>query len=91
MRCCTGQVGFGYDMGATREAIQDSSANTKQALEAAEAAVAEVEKRMQNPLRHLDSYSQVREQSTHHVMTHQVLHALPLAFLLHWSGTIGRL
>ena len=50
-------------MGATREAIQGGSASTKQSLEASQAAVAEVEKLMKNPLRHLDSYSQVCEQT----------------------------
>ena len=48
-------------MGATREAIQTNSGAGKHALEAGEAAAAEVEKLMKNPLRHLDFYSRVRQ------------------------------
>ena len=51
-------------MGATREAGKNDSGGTVHALEAGEAAAAEVEKLMKNPLRRLDFLSQVRDHLT---------------------------
>ena len=52
-------------MGATQKAALNGSGDTKHALEAGEAAAAEVEKLMKNPLRRLDFYSQVRVHLAH--------------------------
>ena len=52
-------------MKATRDATRDGSGSAKHALEAGEAAAAEVEKRMKNPLRQLDFFSRVRAHLMH--------------------------